>query len=512
MIYLLTITLVWAAGLALYLGLLKRVPAHGFNRAFLLTTLLGGLLVPFIPVWSGGPEALPALIRNAVIQLPEVVITAEGTQSVIAEASSTSWWMIAYLVGVAAAIGLFACSIYRLLQLFRKSKVVEKLSQPSGLIIRETGRPLAPFSFAKNLFVSDWDALEENEKQVLTKHESAHYTHFHTIDNVLASLVVVLAWFHPLAYVLRRELRLVHEFQADAHTLTDFDSRSYREILLRQQLGAPKLKLVAAFAQSPLKTRFAMMTNKFNKGQFWRLGAALLCLMLVVAACTKESIDDADLANLAEVNGDEMSKVFAEAAMSTDGMTLESVDTINVYDPEKYVKEVTVVERWVGPNNTSKTINKRLGVVDKDGNPINLRNAKDLVVRSQKVLKTADQMPRFPGCENFGGTNQELDQCATKKLLEFVYANIKYPTTAREKGVEGTAVVTFVVGTDGELLNTDVVRNPAIVSGLNDQTIIREFDDELTRLIKEMPAWEPGRQDGKDVQVQFNLPVKFRLQ
>lgn len=508
MMYLLTVTLVWAAGLAIYLGLLKKVPAYGFNRAFLLTTLLGGLLVPFIPAWTGGPEALPALIRNAVVQLPSVVVTAAGTPAVV-EASATPWWMILYACGVAVAIGLFACSVYRLVQFFRNSKVVETLRPPNGLTVRETGRPTAPFSFAKTLFVAEWNALSEEEQQVLARHETAHYTHFHAVDNVLASITVVLAWFHPLVYVLRRELRLVHEFQADAHTLSEFDARSYREVLLRQQLGAPNLSLVASFTQSPLKTRFSMMTSSFRQNQFWRLGAALLCLLLVVAACTKEEIDDVDLADVAELNAGEEAIALAEAAMSTDGMTLQSVDTITMYDPETSHEEVTAVEHWVGADGKSKNIVKELGVVDSDGNPVKLMRPGTEMFRSQEVYKVVDEMPRFPGCENRGLSKEDLQDCSMKEMLTFIYSNIKYPSSARDAGIEGTAVVNFIVGTDGEVLDQKVVRNPA--EGKDAQAEI-DIKEQLLKITADMPAWIPGKQQGKDVQVRFNLPVKFKLQ
>lgn len=504
--YLLTVTLVWATGLALYLGLLKKVPAYGFNRAFLLTTLLGGLFVPFIPVWSGGPEALPALIRNAVIQLPGVVITASGTPAV-AEATATPWWLILYACGGAAALGLLAFSVFRLIQLYRKSTVV---SASGELTIRDTGRPIAPFSFAKSLFVSDWNALSTSEQEVLARHETAHYTHFHAIDNVLASVVVTLAWFHPLAYVLRRELRLVHEFQADAHTLTEIDARSYREVLLRQQLGAPNLSLVASFAHSPLKTRFAMMTHSFRQNQLWRLGAALLCLLLVVAACTKEEIDDTEVANLIadQMEGDLLS---AADASDVEGMTLTSVDTVMIFDPETKKESVTVVYNYEEEGtNRSKSIQKQLSgpALENFQIPPPPPPPPTEMFRNQTVYKLVDEMPRFPGCENNGLADKELQQCSMKEMLTFIYGNIKYPKSARDAGIEGTAVVSFIVGTDGELLESEVVRNPS-----TDELgqVAKDIEMELLKLTSEMPQWIPGKQQGKDVQVRFHLPVKFRL-
>jgi len=119
----------------------------------------------------------------------------------------------------------------------------------------------------------------------------------------------------------------------------------------------------------------------------------------------------------------------------------------------------------------------------------------------QEIFKVVEQMPMFPGCENSGGSNDELQQCATKKMLEYIYGNIKYPAIARENGVEGTAVVTFVVERDGSITGARVVRDPGAQTG-----------DEALRVVKTFPKWAPGKQRGQPVRVQFNLPVKFRLE
>ena len=119
----------------------------------------------------------------------------------------------------------------------------------------------------------------------------------------------------------------------------------------------------------------------------------------------------------------------------------------------------------------------------------------------EEIFKVVEQMPMFPGCENAGGSNEEMQQCATKKMLEFIYGHIKYPAIARENGVEGTAVVTFVVEKDGSITGARVVRDPGAQTG-----------DEALRVVKTFPQWAPGKQRGQPVRVQFNLPVKFRLE
>ena len=109
-------------------------------------------------------------------------------------------------------------------------------------------------------------------------------------------------------------------------------------------------------------------------------------------------------------------------------------------------------------------------------------------------------MPLFPGCESESDKNKRKD-CANKKMLEFIYGNIKYPPIARENGVEGTVVIRFVVDKDGSVKAPEIVRDIGAQCGA-----------EALRVVKKMPKWNAGRQRGQPVKVYFNLPVKFRLE
>lgn len=85
--------------------------------------------------------------------------------------------------------------------------------------------------------------------------------------------------------------------------------------------------------------------------------------------------------------------------------------------------------------------------------------------------------------------------------IKFLQDNIKYPQMARESGIQGTVYVTFVVERDGSV--TDVKVQRGIGGGC---------DEEAIRVVKSMPKWKPGKQRGKSVRVQFNMPIKFTLQ
>ncbi len=121
-----------------------------------------------------------------------------------------------------------------------------------------------------------------------------------------------------------------------------------------------------------------------------------------------------------------------------------------------------------------------------------------------EIFKVVEEMPRFPGCEQLG-SNAEKKQCADKKLLDFIYKNIKYPAIARENGVEGTCVIQFVVEKTGKISGAKLVRDIGGGCGTESLRVVKLMDSKNL-------VWEPGRQRGEAVRVQFNLPVKFRLE
>ena len=118
-------------------------------------------------------------------------------------------------------------------------------------------------------------------------------------------------------------------------------------------------------------------------------------------------------------------------------------------------------------------------------------------------LRFAEQMPRFPGCTK--GDKKAKDACAQKEMLKFLYSKVNYPVLARENGVDGNAVIQFVVEKDGSLSNIRIVRDPGAGLGKEALRVVN-----LMANLKE--RWEPGRQNAVPVRVQFNLPIKFVLQ
>lgn len=111
-------------------------------------------------------------------------------------------------------------------------------------------------------------------------------------------------------------------------------------------------------------------------------------------------------------------------------------------------------------------------------------------VVEQKPFTVVEQMPQFPGGDD--------------ALIKYLAKNIKYPEIAKDAGTQGTVYLTFVVDSDGNISKEQVLRS---LSGAG----AKDCANEALRVVKSMPKWSPGKQNGKAVPVQYNLPVKFTL-
>ena len=121
------------------------------------------------------------------------------------------------------------------------------------------------------------------------------------------------------------------------------------------------------------------------------------------------------------------------------------------------------------------------------------------------IHKVVAQMPLFPGCAR-GDLYTVRKACADRKMLDFIYNNVEYPPAAKDAGVEGMAVVRFIVEKDGSLSNLKTLRDPGAGTGDEAYRVVQLVNDRGLR-------FEPGRDgNGNAVRVQYNLPVKFKLQ
>ena len=133
----------------------------------------------------------------------------------------------------------------------------------------------------------------------------------------------------------------------------------------------------------------------------------------------------------------------------------------------------------------------QIGDFDQDGIDSILVNAEETIEvipeETAEVFTFVETMPDFPG----GGQ---------QAFLEYLSKNIKYPQMAKDAGIEGTVYIKFVIETDGSIGVVQVLRG-----------VSNALDTEAQRVIKEMPAWSPGEQNGRKVRVSYTVPIRFRI-
>jgi protein TonB len=236
------------------------------------------------------------------------------------------------------------------------------------------------------------------------------------------------------------------------------------------------------------------------------LAVLLVVLILVMTGVFKSAESDVNVTN---------EQVNVELSQAED--TPEEDEQIDMPEPEipeeaQLQEEVTstqavtelIIKEEVDKEKEQKNVEDildntaALGAKDAKGiEDVNKEAVRHEVVEEKPVEKPKDegpvnvamveQKPSFPGGD--------------AAMMKWLGENISYPAAASEEGVEGRVTVQFIVEKDGSVTNVIVVRgkHPAL-------------DAEAVRVVKKMPKWTPGRNNGQPVRVTYNLPVTFRLQ
>lgn len=174
-------------------------------------------------------------------------------------------------------------------------------------------------------------------------------------------------------------------------------------------------------------------------------------------------------------------------------LTAPELEWINENIATDNLEDDAILAIWVPAIGESETYDKAYGEFPLAWKP----------AAKAEVYKVVEEMPRFPGCEDMDNL-EERKGCAQQELLKYIYKNIRYPEAAKSKGIEGVAVVTFVVGMDGTVSGARIVRD--ISDGIGEEAlrIVNQMNPDGIR-------WVPGVQRGRPVNVQFNLPIKFKI-
>ena len=272
MIYSLKVGVCLAVFYLFFKLLLSRETFHRFNRI----VVLGAMFLSFVL-----PLCVITVYREIPV-LPEIP-GGEAVATAFAEPLSEPfpWEMLAgaaFLLGAAATLLWTLCSLIGVLRLIRGGRR-ERLED--GAVLVRTERPVTPFSWGRYIVMSERDLVEKGGAILL--HERAHLRLRHSLDLIVTDVAGCLQWFNPAMWLLRRELRAIHEYEADEAVLdSGVDARSYQMLLIKKAAGGRWYSIANSFNHSKLKNRITMMLRK--KSSRWAGARALLLLPLMGVA------------------------------------------------------------------------------------------------------------------------------------------------------------------------------------------------------------------------------------
>lgn len=189
------------------------------------------------------------------------------------------------------------------------------------------------------------------------------------------------------------------------------------------------------------------------------------------------AVDDNDISRLGKQFGvqyvctADISDVLGEKYISARLIDVETAEVVNTYDVGGAINDM---------NTCIKKANEIASELSKS-------TLAELRAEEAKIHDYVEMMPQFPGGDD--------------GLYKYLSENIKYPAVAEEKDIQGRVVCTFVVERDGSITNVQVVRS-----------VDPSLDAEAVRLLKTMPRWIPGSQNGKLIRVKYKIPVSFKNQ
>ena len=541
LIYDLKVAVLIAAFYFCYRLLMERETMHRLNRIVLLSSILLSLILPLCVI------TLHKTIEVAPLQVvdhPELVITELGTIS--AEESVTpsietnttdlvknifqpSIIFVIFMIGVVCRLLYIANSFRHLRRMIKDS---EQHSLEDGVTLAVVDLPVAPFSWMHTIVLSRID-YEECNPSILA-HERGHIRQHHSWDIVFVEVLTALQWFNPVVWLLRRDLRTVHEYEADASVLSSgSDMSQYIQLLMRKAMGTKACILANGINNSTIKKRINMMLlNKSPRRNSLKL-LALLPIVGVTLALNAETVTDFVYKNDEPQKQVPIKKGKKSATIKTGNN--QAVEVVEIIEPKSIDKDKIVIseQQEKEPNaavlilNTKQEGEEPLLILDDKIATIDQVRAlpRDAVarvatmrekaairsygekakhgaliittVKHQKeidneligqpdVFDKVDEMPQFPG--------------GMPAMMQYLSSNIRYPEDAKEAGAQGRVIVSFIVEKDGSISNAKVTK-PTYSS----------LDEEALRLVSAMPNFIPGKQNGEAVRVKYSFPVSFRL-
>ena len=273
-----------------YKILLSRETFFRFNRYVLLLGICISLVLPFIMLKTDNKTIvqkpfieIEELIRVEELQFQDIHVPEISRNDVVEYQPVTKkkpfakYIQIIYVAGFCLSLILLGISIIRLTNIIGSGNKI-KTGEYTLIICKQK---ICPFSFGSLIVISETDYKGDYDGIIL--HECEHISRKHSIDVIFVELVALFFWFNPAIWLLKHELKDIHEYEADNGVIQKgIDATKYQLLLVRKAVGARSYAIANSFNHSKLKKRITMMLKE--KSNSWAQLKVLL-LVPIAAVC-----------------------------------------------------------------------------------------------------------------------------------------------------------------------------------------------------------------------------------
>lgn len=280
-----------AIHMVLFLGywfILRKERQFSFMRLYIVGSTLLSLLIPLLKL----PKLIIGNQPIEIINIPSGqadMLTLNAV--VITPGSDFTYWGADLLMWVCFSISLFLLikyivDVFYLVRLERKS-TYEKFND---LYIRRVDEIEGSFTFFNWIFLSNKIDKDQKDYDIILKHEKAHASLGHTYDILFLELFKICFWWLPTTWLAAKEIKKIHEYQADAYALKSYDVDHYSSILISSTLKSNGFSLASSFHDGLILKRLKIMKQKTKNVSLWKIGtlSSIGALLFIVFACSED--------------------------------------------------------------------------------------------------------------------------------------------------------------------------------------------------------------------------------
>ena len=505
--YIIQVILFQTVFLAIYDLFLSKETFFTKNRWYLLSATILSFIIPLIKIPTL-QESVPVDYR---ILLPEVILSPQATIEKTQWYQSINYLDVLFYLGCISFSVLFVIKLYKIIRLIFHYKRIKKQNYTLVILPKST----AAFSFFNYVFLGEQIPINQQEK--IIAHELVHSKQKHSLDLLLFELLKISMWFNPMIYLFQKRISLIHEYISDEVVSKTSSKEAYIHNLLADVFQVEHISFINQFYKhSLIKKRILMMTKKQSKKVKqlkYLLLVPALSSMLFYTACTNETFtkqQEKEPTNIIlnsqnglktiELNKPSYFDVFigkvapSSKELSKKDLSEEELQEyklyFNKYHTTKQVK-IRIFEGLEDPD--KKILFVDSSTFSNKTNPSFYNEKAEYFEEETMPFSTIDQTPNFPGCD---GSKDCFHKNIRKHISKQFNADV-----ADNLGLSGKQriICLFTINKNGVVENIKV-RAPHPV-----------LKEEALRVIKSLPKMDPGKHNGKTVNVNYTLPVVFNI-